>query len=183
MTLRRLSTVLCISLILSAGVLSNPAETGEALPLNHTTDEVFPSAAARITNVCCSSSNGSQIFTFDVEVFEEAWCPIYAIEIERASAASLEPIAWPSGWTGNVISGVTSPGSKVVFTTDSSPLLPGSSLAGFAIRSDCNRVLIRWYPEDADGMLVGKVTLVEFSCPTNSESKTWGFIKAIYGRP
>ncbi len=175
---------ICASLIilsLQAGVSNAQGQSGKATYLDSTSIEDFPSAAARISNLVCRVGSGGTIFSFEIEVFEEAWCPIYSIQIEHVGPSSLEPVGCPSNWTA--ISEGFDAGGKVVFMTSNSPLLPGTCTGKFTLRSSSNHILIRWYPGDADRVLIGKITREEFSCPTTAQSETWGLIKAIYGKP
>ncbi|MFH1313118.1 MAG: hypothetical protein ABIJ00_07785, partial [Candidatus Eisenbacteria bacterium] len=69
---------------------------------------------------------------------------------------------------------------KVVFETESNPIRAGRRMAGFSVLSITGRTALRWFPANEQGLLMGKVTREDLSCPTASESATWGSVKALY---
>jgi hypothetical protein len=162
-------------------VMSNTA-IGDAsvLPYDEGGKEDIPSAAARICNLRCSRVPSGYAFTFDLEVFETSWAPVYALEIEGLSDAVVEPAAWPEGWkAGTAPSSLTQPGSMVFYTVDD-PVMPGSVRYGFGIVSYSGGAALRWFPADDQGILIGKASRLDLSCPVGTEPETWGSIKALY---
>jgi hypothetical protein len=179
------SLLICMTIVilLSEPALSNAVEanTGSrAIPYEEEDREHIPSAAARISDVRCSRASGWYYYEFAVEVFPTCWDSIYSIDFVEIEDVSLHPVAWPSGWsaTGEPENLMTP--EVVSFYTQTNPMLPGTRLSGFAVTSPTNRLTFRWYPKDASGVLIGKITKQEFTCPTDLEPQSWGTIKAMY---
>jgi hypothetical protein len=142
--------------------------------------EDLPSAAARLCNLRCSQVGGGCAFTFDLEVFETCWTPVYALEICGLREDLVEPVSWPEGWkAGTIPSGLLQEGSMVFYTTDD-PILPGSVRTGFGLMCYSGGTIIRWFPADEDGILIGKASRTKLSCPVGTEPSSWGSIKALY---
>lgn len=158
--------------MLAEGLKSVPYEDGGR--------QTIPSAAARISNVSCRSINGARIHELELEVFETCWTPIYTIEFEALEGTYLEPIACPNEWTVcHIIDGFKLP-DRLVYSTKTAPIAAGDRLAGFRLCSYGTKTIVRWYPADGAGVLVGKVTREELSCPISTEPWVWGSIKALY---
>jgi len=184
--LRTTKHLLCIlivvPIILALLVSKSNAALGDAtiVPYDEGDKEDIPSAAARLCNLRCSQVGGGCAFTFDIEVFETCWTPVYAVEICGLSDAFVEPLTWPEGWkTGLVPSGFPQEGSMVFYTVDD-PILPGSVRQGFGLMSHSGSATIRWFPADEDGILMGKTSRVDLSCTVGTDPTSWGSIKAIY---
>jgi hypothetical protein len=172
--------VVALILALHLGMSTGGLAGATIVPYDEGDREDIPSAAARICNLRCSRVPGGCAYTFDLEVLETSWAPVYALEIETLMDALLEPIAWPEGWkAGTVPSGPTGPGSMVFYTVDQ-PILPGSVRTGFGLMSYSGGSAIRWFPADEDGILVGKVSRIDLSCPVATEPRSLCSIKAIY---
>ena len=161
--------------------MSNAA-LGDAtvVPYDEGDKEDIPSAAARLCNIRCSRTAGGCAYTFDLEVFETCWTPVYSLEVEGLMSAVIEPAACPHGWkTGTVPSGLSRSGSLVFYTVDD-PILPGGVRTGFGLVCYSGGAALRWFPADEDGILVGKASRVDLSCPVGTEPTSWGSIKSIY---
>ena len=140
----------------------------------------IPSAAARVCNIRSSQTPGGCAFSFDLEVFETCWAPVYALEIQGLMNAIVEPAAWPEGWkAGTAPSGLSEESSMVFYTADD-PVLPGCVRGGFVIVSYSGGAALRWFPADENGILIGKASRLEVACPVAAEGQSWGFIKALY---
>ena len=156
-------------------VMSNPM-----LPYDPGSTQNIPSAAARLSNISCSRSDGGYLFSFSVQVFGTAWKPVYRISIEEAGPAIMRPVGCPLGWgfineTPNLLTR-----GPVSFGTSSTPIPPGEMLQGFVVSSETSPVEFRWFPGDQDGAVIGKVSKESFECPLDTDPSTWGSIKAMY---
>ena len=169
-----------IILALHLGMSNTILGDASTVPYDEGAKEDIPSAAARLCNLRCSRVPGGCAYTFDLEVFETCWTPVYALEIEGLRDALVEPVDWPEGWTAGLApSGLTQSGSMVFYTVDD-PILPGSVRAGFGVMSHSGGAALRWFPADEDGILIGKASRVDLSCPVGTETQSWGSIKAVY---
>ncbi len=174
--------MLAVSIILALNLGMSNAILGDArtIPYDEGDKEDIPSAAARLCNLKCSRVPGGCAHTFDLEVFDTCWEPVYALEIEGLMEALVEPVAWPVGWKAGIAPSLaTQPGSMVFYTVDN-PILPGAVGTGFGVVSYSGGAALRWFPADEDGILIGKVSRVDLSCPLGTEAQSWGSIKAIY---
>jgi hypothetical protein len=142
--------------------------------------ENIPSAAARISCVRCTHVYGGERYDFEIEVFDSCWDAVYFIEFEALEGTLIEPVAWPRGWTAAIMPELLHSPDKVVFETDSNPIHAGRRMAGFSVLSTTGRTALRWFPANEQGLLMGKVTREDLSCPTASDSPTWGSVKALY---
>jgi hypothetical protein len=167
-------------LTLSPG-MSNPVLGGaKTIPYDQGGTEDVPAAAARLLNIRCDPAAKGCAYTFDVEVFEASWKPVYAVAVYGPSASFVEPLSWPQNWkAGTIPSGATS-ASYVMFYTLDHPILPGLVQTGFGLMSYSGSATVRWFPADQDGILIGKVSRLDLSCPTANETRSWGSIKAKY---
>jgi hypothetical protein len=175
---------LCASILISCLFigLSSPAtafRSSDSTPYGEGDRDHLPSAAARITGIECIRSPRGLLLTFDVRVFETSWTPVYSVFIEDTGDGYLQPVNCPSGWT-MLGDGAFSGSDLVVYSTDSDPILPGQMMAGFSLLVPGGKTSLRWYPTDASGELVGKVTREDFSCPTSLKERTWGGVKSLY---
>jgi hypothetical protein len=172
------STILAANAALSNAILG--ATGTKIVPYDEGSTEDLPSAAARICGLRCSSVFGGCSYTFEIEVFETCWKPIYSIRIDELGAGLIEPLSWPSGWTAQKIPSMLHAPGTTVFSTMTNPIEPGIILPGFAIVLYAGSITFRWYPADHEGILVGKASRIELDCTTGTESQTWGSIKAVY---
>ncbi len=178
--LPRIVPTVCIILALHLGMSNTILGDARTVPYDEGDREDIPSAAARLCNLKCSLIPGGCAYAFDLEVFDTCWRPVYGLEIEGLMAALVEPVAWPEGWKAGIgPSGFTQPGSLVFYTVDD-PILPGSVMTGFGLISYSGGITLRWFPVDDDGILIGKASRVDLSCPVGTESQSWGSIKALY---
>lgn len=152
----------------------------DSVPYDPSDKEHIPAAAARLCNLRCSRVASGCSYTFDVEVFETCWKPIYAIEIECSMDAVVEPLSWPDSWKAETVPSKSTSGASTVFYTSDKPIAPGAVLSGFGLVSYSGGMVIRWFPADEEGVLVGKVSRLDLACPMSNESSSWGSIKAIY---
>ena len=172
--------LVCLILAMLAG-MSNPILGGtKTIPYDEGDTEDIPAAAARLCNMSCSPVPGGCAYTFDMEVFETCWQPVYAIEIEAFTDGPVEPASWPEEWRVEGRPGSAMSGGAVVFYTVTDPVLPGTKRTGFGLVSYSGSVSLRWFPTGQDGILIGKVSRADLSCPTGTEDQSWGSIKAIY---
>jgi hypothetical protein len=174
--------ILVVSVILALLLGTSITVLGDAtvVPYDEGGKEDIPSAAARLCNLKSSRVADGCAYMFDIEVFATCWTPVYAVEIEGLLDAVVEPAAWPEGWkAGTAPSGLTGSGSMVFYTLDD-PILPGTERAGFGVVSYSGSASLRWFPADKDGILIGKVSRVDLSCPLGNEPRSWGSIKALY---
>jgi hypothetical protein len=142
--------------------------------------ENIPSATARISCVRCTHVYGGERYDFEIEVFDFCCEPVYSIEFEALEGSAIEAVAWPKGWSSGIMPEVLITPDKVVFETESNPIQAGASMAGFSVLSITGRTVLRWFPANEQGLLMGKVTREDLSCATASESSTWGSLKALY---
>ncbi len=143
--------------------------------------ERIPAATASISLLECSDTYKGAFFTFEVDVFASSWRPVYAIEILGIDGTTVEAVKWPPGWYATAFPHVLDSAiGALSFSTDSNPIVPGARLNGFTVLSNSNTAVIRWYPADKTGMLLGKVTRTELQCPSATVPGTWGTIKAVY---
>ena len=143
--------------------------------------ENVPSAAARISCVRCAPVCGGDRYDFEIEVFETCWEPVYSIEFEGIEGTVIEAVAWPTGWSAGTMPDLLGSSDRVVFETDVNPIHAGRRMAVFSLLSVTGHTVLRWYPANQEGLLMGKVTREELSCTTTaSESPTWGSIKSLY---
>jgi hypothetical protein len=176
------STIVSISLILAVlfGMSNNILAGAKTIPYDKGGSEDVPAAAARLCNVSCSQVPGGCAYTFGIEVFETCWKAVYALEIVALLDGAVEPASWPDEWRADTgPRGALNTGS-VVFYTVGDPILPGTVRTGFGLVSYSGSMALRWSPADEDGILIGKVSRVDLSCPTATEVQSWGSIKAIY---
>jgi hypothetical protein len=151
-----------------------------AVPFDEGDYEDLPAVTARICNLAATNLPGGCIFAFSIEVSEDCWKPIYSISMKEISGAIVEPISCPVGWTAQTgPSGIGLSGS-MVFTTRDDPILPGSVLGSFSLASYSGSATLRWFPADVEGILVGRVSKLNLACPTATEDRTWGSIKALF---
>jgi hypothetical protein len=156
-------------------------DTTHVIPYDEGDFDRVPSAAATISLIACEQTYKGAFFTLEFEVFESAWRPVYAIEIEVLNGASVEAIDWPSGWSPGVYpEAFDGPPGRLSFYTESSPIHPGSGLSGFTLLCSANRAVIRWYATEKNGIMLGKVTRTVFTCASGTIPETWGSIKAVY---
>jgi hypothetical protein len=161
------------AILLAGGSKTVPYEDGGR--------ENIPSAAARISCVSCTHVYGGEQYDFEIEVFETCWEPVFSIEFEGLKGTCIEPVAWPGGWSADIMPELLSKPNNVVFRTQTNPICAGRRLAGFSVLSVTGNTVFRWYPANEQGLLLGKVTREELSCTTTaSESPTWGSVKALY---
>jgi hypothetical protein len=163
-------------MVIAECALSNPI-----LPYSPGETQQVPSAAARIANVTCVRTGEGYLFTFDVEVFPSCWKPVYSIRVvDVPEDASLRPAACPSGWDAGQTQTLIPVAGGFAFRTESNPISPGIRLSGFAVSAGLSPIVVRWYPTDQNGMLIGKASRLDLACPTGTEPGTWGSIKAIF---
>jgi hypothetical protein len=161
------------AILLAGGSKTVPYEDGGR--------ENLPSAAARISCIRCTPTCCGDRYDFEVEVFSTCWEPVYSIEFEGVEGTTIEAVGWPRGWTSDIMPELLSISGTVVFKTASTPICAGRSMTGFSVLSATRRTVLRWYPANEDGLLMGKVTRLELTCTTTaSESPTWGAVKALY---
>ena len=174
---------LLASILLIMLVLSNPmlllADSG-GVPYEEGDRHEVPSGGARICEIRCTPTSGGALYSFRIEVFETCWEPIYGIEIEQIEGTTLEPASCPNGWMAVHLPGALHVPGRLVFSTDAQPISPGTGLGGFGVMTHSPETVIRWYPIDREGILIGKVTRLELSCATQRGPATWGTIKTLY---
>jgi hypothetical protein len=178
----RFIAILALWLIITGGPgMSTAILAGSTtVPYDSGRTEEIPSAAARLCNLSCSRVPGGCAYTFDIEVFETCWTPVYAIELENALGGFAEPLLWPENWKSTSQPGdAFSAGSMVFYTTDH-PITPGTVQAGFGLISYSGGMALRWFPADQEGILIGKMSRIDLSCPAGTDASSWGSIKAIY---
>ena len=173
-----ITSILAVDPALSNSMLL--ADGSRTIPYEDGGTETIPSAAARISDLSCTSTYDGRIYNLEIEVFETSWKPIYTIEFEGIEGTSIEAIACPSGWTADQIGPKHGLLSRAIFSTKTEPIAAGSRLRGFRLATSGPKTILRWYPADEAGLLVGKVTREELSCPTGREPRLWGAIKALY---
>lgn len=173
-----LAIILLISLVLSNPMLVLAGSGG--VPYEEGDRQELPSGGARICEILCTPTYGGALYSFRIEVFETCWEPIYGIEVEQLEGTSMEPASCPSGWMAVRRSGVLHSPGGLVFSTDTRPIAPGTNLGGFGVLTHSAETVIRWYPTNSEGILIGKVTRLELSCATRRGPATWGTIKALY---
>ena len=167
---------------LSKGLFDN--DSTYVIPYEEGDEERIPSAAASLSLLECRRTYNGALYTLEVSVFETTHKPVYAIQIIGLDRASLEAVDCPAGWSSKshpqslAAADVSSGGLS--FYTDSRPILPGSNLSGFQLRSSSNSTAVRYYALDEKDMLLGKVTRTVLSCPTGTVPGTWGAIKSLY---
>jgi hypothetical protein len=166
-----------------AWVLSDP-EVGtpdtRAIPYDQGGVDDVPSAAARIVNQVTSPVPGGCRYSFDIEVFETCWKPVYCLRIDQLGSSIVGPAAWPADWVAEQVPPTLSAAGSIVFSTSERPALPGDILRGFAVVSYAAEAALRWYPADAEGVLMGKVTRLDVGCSAAAGMTTWGGIKSDY---
>jgi hypothetical protein len=176
--------VYCIAIIsivqvgLSDDVLG--ASGTRTIPYDEGDREDVPSAAARISGLRCSGVHGGCCYSFDIEVFESCWKPVYSIRIEQIGPSFVEPVSWPRGWSAETVPALLGSPNTTVFSTVEEPIQPGTLVSGFALVSYAATASFRWFPADANGILLGRATRVDLACATESEPSSWGSIKALY---
>jgi hypothetical protein len=171
-----------LSIILALLIGMSNAALGDAtiVPYDEGDKEGIPSAAARPCNLRCSQVSGGCAYTFDLEVFETCWMPVYGLEIESLRDALVEPVTWPEGWkAGTAPSGLSGSGSMVFYTVDD-PIMPGTIGTAFGLISYSGNVTVRWFPTDQDGILIGRASRLDLSCTVGTGNRSWGSIKALY---
>jgi hypothetical protein len=164
-------------------VLSNAislAGGSKTVPYEDGGRENIHSAAARISCFKCTRVYGGERYDFEIEVFDSCWDDVYSIEFEAIEGTVIQPFAWPRDWTAAVMPELLVAPDRVVFETETNPILAGRRMAGFAVLSTTGKTSLRWFPANQQDILMGKVTRVDLSCPTVSESPTWGSVKALY---
>jgi hypothetical protein len=172
--------VIVIIVALHLGMSNQILGEARSVPYDEGESDDLPSAAARLGNVRCNRVHGGCAYTFDVEVFESCWRPVYAVEIVGLQDAYVEPISWPKGWlAGTAPASLSEPGSMVFYTVGD-PILPGAARSGFGLVCYSGSLTLRWFPADQDGILIGKASRVDLSCPVTTEKESWGSIKAVY---
>lgn len=156
-------------------------DTTYVIPYDEGDTGRIPAATASISLLECRGTYKGALFTFGIDVFASSWRPVYAIQIIGLGGTTIEAVDWPSGWSAKVhTQALESASGSLSFSTDSNPIMPGTKLTGFAVLSSSNRAVIRWYPTEKTGALLGKVTRAEFECPSAAAPGTWGAIKAVY---
>lgn len=173
-----LGIILLISLVLSNPMLVLAGSGG--VPYEEGDRQEVPSGGARICDVFCTQTYGGALYSFRIEVFETCWEPVYSIEIEQLEGTSMEPVSCPNGWMTVELHGALHAPGRLIFSTDTQPIRPGTDLGGFGVLARSPETVIRWYPTDSEGILIGKVTRLELSCSTRRGPATWGTIKSLY---
>jgi hypothetical protein len=177
--------ILCIA-VLACGVepgLASPSviTAGDlVVPYDNAGEGDVSAAAARICNIQCTPASGGCVYTFEIEVFELSWSPVYSVEFEEINGAAMDPLGWPTGWMVNRLTDSLHGPDRIVFKTFTNPITPGTTLGGFTVMSPVSKTVFRWYPADEAGCLMGKITRQELSCPTKSQPQRWGALKALY---
>lgn len=173
-----------IMMLAPGGALSKglfDGDTTHVIPYDEGDFERIPSAAASISLITCEQTYKGAFLTFEVDVFETAWRPVYAIEIVGLKGTYMEAIEWPPGWTAEIYpEGFDGSSGTLSFYTESNPILPGSNLNGFTVLSSTNRAVLRWYATDKSGIMLGKATRTVFTCASATVPQTWGSVKALY---
>lgn len=174
-----LLSALCIAIVPAAN--SEPADQNQlATPYTEPDEQVFPGVAAQMVDITCFGSFNGFLFQFNIAAFEGCWAPIYSIHIEYPITNRVSAISCPAGWTVDH-SGILQENGSVMFLTQNNPINPGQASGPFTLYSETNHLRISWYPMDADGNLIGKVSMETLTCSTSTEdNSTWGQIKSLY---
>jgi len=156
-------------------------DTAHVVPYDEGDFDRYPEPAASISLVECRHTYKGAVFTFKVDAFATVWRPVYAIEITGLYDNPIEAIDCPSGWRAEAYpqSFEKAPG-RLLFYTDTNPIMPGSDLTGFTLLSGSNRAVLRWYATDKSAIMMGRVTRTVFECSTANTPGTWGSIKSMY---
>ncbi len=176
-----LGTIGVLVLVSGYADANDPNHLNLGIPYSEPDEQVFPTVAACITEISCSNASGGFVFFFKVLAFEECWKPIYSIHLDINGPNGVTAASCPAGWIAyDESGGHLMEQRSLIFSTETSPINPGESVGPFGICCEINHLTISWYPRDADGELLGKVTTENFSCATYSEPSTWGKVKALY---
>jgi hypothetical protein len=173
-------TLLLALMACSLAIWNNTLAGTGVIPYDEGSTEEIPSAAARLCNIHCGRVSSGCAYTFDIEVFETCWKPVYAVEIYGLLDGFAEAVSWPENWKAATVPSGALLAASMVFYTNDSPIMPGSVMSGFGLVSYTGSVSLRWFPADEDGILMGKTSRLDLSCPTGTEPSSWGTIKSIY---
>jgi hypothetical protein len=162
-------------------VASVPASAGtDVIPYDDGGSEGIPSAAAGLFNLSSQRLPGGCAYTFDIEAFSACWKAIYVVRMESISGSFAEALCWPDNWAISRQPAGGLSGETLVFYTTATPIKPGEVATGFGIISYSGALSLRWSPADRDGILLGKVSRLDLSCPLGTEPAQWGSIKSLY---
>jgi hypothetical protein len=175
---RTAAAALALLTLTADPVLCSGTSTG--VPYREGNREHLPSAAAELRDMACTCLTQGWLHSFTLHVFASCWTLVYSVEIIDAGGTGIEPYSWPPGWTATGIPQDLGSSDRVVFSTVTDPIAPGTCLSGFGVTSSSPWVVVRWYPADGSGSLIGKMSRLQLSCPTSAEPVLWGSLKALY---
>lgn len=174
-----LATALPFMIVATAN--SNPSDQIQlATPYTQPDEQVFPAVAAQMVDVGCFGSFNGFLFSFSIGAFESCWAPIYSIHICYSTGNRVTAISCPAGWRIDDSPGNLIEDKSIIFLTQNNPINPGQVGGPFVLYSETNHLRISWYPTDANGNLLGKVSMETLTCATPTDATTWGQVKALY---
>jgi hypothetical protein len=155
--------------------------SAEAIPYDEGDFGRIPTVAAEMHLADCRTAYKGAYFTFDMEVSERAWRPVYAIEVIPLNDVSVEVVECPPGWSAKTYpEALGDAAASFSFETTTDPIMPGTTMSGFKVLSNSNRAVLRWYATEKSGIMLGKVTRTVLTCASNTVPGTWGSVKAVY---